>query len=261
MTTVGVLHPGAMGAAVGAALVSAGHDVLWASEGRSARSLERAGQAGLRDVHDVEALIAMSELVLSICPPDAAVRVARGAAGLSGTFVDANAIAPATSLRIREMIGDKYVDGGIIGPPPVHGGTTRLYLSGDSAGWVAEQFAGTAMEPRVISGASPNAASALKMVYGAWTKGAAALLLAIEQTASASGIADVLHDEWDLSQGDLRDRLTAAQRDADAKGWRWGGEMRQIAATFLAAGQPARFHDAAAQVFSKASAPRQHRPH
>jgi hypothetical protein len=49
------------------------------------------------------------------------------------------------------------------------------------------------MEPRVINGAGPIAASALKMVYGAWTKGSAALLLAIELTASANGIADVLH--------------------------------------------------------------------
>ena len=64
------------------------------------------------------------------------------------------------------------------------------------------------------------------MVYGAWTKGSIALLLAIEQTASASGIADVLHAEWDLSQAGLRDGLTAAQRQANAKGWRrWEGEM------------------------------------
>jgi 3-hydroxyisobutyrate dehydrogenase-like beta-hydroxyacid dehydrogenase len=257
MTTVGVLHPGAMGAAVGAALVSAGHDVIWASVGRSTHSRERACQAGLRDVHGVEALVATSEMVLSICPPDAAVHVARSAAGLGGVFVDANAIAPSTSLQIREIIGNEYVDAGIIGPPPVHGGTTRLYLSGDSAGWVADQFFGTLMEPRVINGAGSIAASALKMVYGAWTKGSAALLLAIEQTASANGIADVLHDEWKLSQADLRDRLTAAQRDADAKGWRWEGEMQQIAATFLAAGQPAGFHEAAAEVFAKASASRQ----
>lgn len=94
------------------------------------------------------------------------------------------------------------------------------------------------------------------MVYGAWTKGSSALLLAIEQTASANGIADVLHHEWTLSQAELRDRLAAAQRDADAKGWRWEGETRQIAATFRAAGQPAGFHAAAAEVFSKASASR-----
>ncbi len=132
-------------------------------------------------------------------------------------------------------------------------GTTRLYLSGAGADGVAEQFVGTPMEPQVISGAGLTAASALKMVYAAWTKGSAALLLAIEQTASADGVADVLHAEWDLSGAGLRDRLAVAQRNADTKGWRWEGEMREIAATFVAAEQPGGFHEAAAQVFGKAS--------
>jgi len=105
MTTIGVLHPGAMGAAVGAALVSTGHDVIWASAGRSQQSRQRARDAGLRDVVRLEALIAESEMVLSICPPDASLQVARSAMGLSGIFVDANAISPDTSVRVGEMIG------------------------------------------------------------------------------------------------------------------------------------------------------------
>jgi 3-hydroxyisobutyrate dehydrogenase-like beta-hydroxyacid dehydrogenase len=255
MATIGVLHPGAMGAAVGAALVSAGHEVLWASSGRSPHTIQRARAAQLRDVLSVEALIAESETVLSICPPDAAVPVARSAAGLRGRFVDANAISPDTSRRVGELIGDGYVDGGIVGPPPVRHGTTRLYLSGSDADAVAEHFSNTPMEPRVINEAGPTAASALKMVYAAWTKGSAALLLAIEETACADGVAELLHDEWELSQPGLRDRLAAARRDAAAKGWRWEGEMRQIAATFVAAGQPGGFHEAAAQVFSRPSRP------
>jgi 3-hydroxyisobutyrate dehydrogenase-like beta-hydroxyacid dehydrogenase len=256
MTTIGVLHPGAMGAAVGAALVSAGHEVLWASQGRSAHTCQRAHEAGLRDVLSVETLIGESETVLSICPPDAAVQVALSAVGLHGIFVDANAISPHTSRRVGEIIGDGYVDGGIVGPPPVRDGTTRLYLSGSSADGVAEHFRRTPIEPRVINGAGPTAASALKMVYAAWTKGSAALLLAIEQTASADGVAEVLHAEWGLSRPELGDRLAAARREADAKGWRWEGEMRQIAATFAAAGQPDGFHEAAAQVFSRRAGPR-----
>src|ERR1700722_5929339 len=123
MTTIGVLHPGAMGAAVGAALVSAGHEVIWASHDRSPQTGQRAREAGLQDVLTVEALIAQSEAVLSICPPDAAVPVALSAAGLRGTFVDANAISQDTSRRVGEIIGDAYVDGGIVGPPPVRHGT------------------------------------------------------------------------------------------------------------------------------------------
>jgi len=100
MTTIGVLHPGEMGAAVGAALGSTGHEVIWASAGRSQQSQERAREAGLRDVVRVEALIAESEMALSICRPDAALQVARSAIGLSGIFVNANAISPDTSLHV-----------------------------------------------------------------------------------------------------------------------------------------------------------------
>ena len=59
--------------------------------------------------------------------------VGAGTAGLRGVFVDANAISPATSRAVARMIeaaGASYVDGGIIGPPPVSAGSTRLYLSG-----------------------------------------------------------------------------------------------------------------------------------
>ena len=48
IATVGLLHPGAMGAAVGKLLTAGGRTVLWASEGRSAASATRAEQAGLR---------------------------------------------------------------------------------------------------------------------------------------------------------------------------------------------------------------------
>jgi hypothetical protein len=47
------------------------------------------------------------------------------------------------------------------------------------------------------------------------------------------------------------ERLETAARSADAKGWRWIGEMREIAATLRAAGQPGGFHDAAADVFEQ----------
>src|SRR6187551_764664 len=126
---IGVLHPGAMGAAVGACLTGAGHEVLWASSGRSRETAERARRAGLHDVGDVGVLAARCELLLSICPPHAAIDAARSAAGFGGVYVDANAVSPQTASTIAGIAGPRYVDGGIIGPPPVRGGTTRLYLS------------------------------------------------------------------------------------------------------------------------------------
>jgi len=113
---------------------------------------------------------------------------------------------------------------------------------------VASLFAGTTVDARVLS-VRIGDASALKMVYAAWTKGTAALLLAIGNVARATGVDDALQNEWALSLPGLPDAARRAASSASAKGWRWVGEMEEIASTFAAASQPAGFHSAAADVF------------
>jgi 3-hydroxyisobutyrate dehydrogenase-like beta-hydroxyacid dehydrogenase len=257
MTTVGVLHPGEMGAALGARLRERGHDVVWAGEGRSAATRSRAGAAGLRDAGGLGALLDRCDVVVSVCPPHAALDVARAVAGYGGVFVDANAVAPATAVEIGRVVGAggaRFVDGGIVGPPPGRPGTTRLYLSGGAAPDVAALFAGTPVEAPVL-GPEPGTASALKMGYAAWTKGTAAMLLAIRAAARDAGVEDALLAEWERSQPDVPGRLAGAADAAERKGWRWVGEMEEIAATLAGAGQPDGFHRAAAEVFSAYDAP------
>jgi len=254
IATVGLLHPGAMGAAVGRVLTQAGRTVLWASEGRSAESAARARQAGLEDAGSVAELAARSELVLSICPPHGALATARALGALDGIYVDANAVSPATAAEIAAIVqesGARYVDGGIIGPPPEGADpTARLYLSRADAPAVAALFAGTGFETPVLDG-GPTAASALKMAYAGWTKGTAALLLTMREAARAHGVEEALVREWEHSIPSLPDRSAQAARVADEKGWRWVAEMREIAATLAAADLPAGFHEAAAEVFER----------
>jgi 3-hydroxyisobutyrate dehydrogenase-like beta-hydroxyacid dehydrogenase len=248
LETVGLLHPGEMGAAVGAVLREQGHRVVWASAGRSTETHARAEPAGLVDVGSPEE-VGRSDVVLSICPPHAALEVARSVGPFEGLFVDANAISPATARAVAEVVrgaGGRYVDGGIVGSPPREVGTTRLYLSGESAEELRELFAGSVLDARVV----PNA-SALKMAYAAWTKGTGAMLLAIRELAQAEGVEDELLAEWDLSQSELRERHEHAARSAEAKGWRWVGEMEEIAASFEAVGLPGGFHQAAAEMYRR----------
>lgn len=244
---IGLLHPGEMGAAIGVALRTRGHEVLWVATGRSTASGERAHDAGLRSVESAAELAAQAQLVLSICPPHAALEVARELPGFDGIYVDANAIAPGTTLEIAQGFRH-FVDGSIIGSPPVDGPTATLYLSGAEAAGVAELFAGTNVQASVISD-KPGAASALKMVYAAWSKGSAALLLAVQQAATAAGVDAELLVEWQQSQPQLPDQLADAQRAAMAKGWRWVGEMQEIADFFASVDEPEGFHRAAAEVY------------
>jgi 3-hydroxyisobutyrate dehydrogenase-like beta-hydroxyacid dehydrogenase len=258
---IGLLHPGEMGAAVGGSLAEAGHAVWWASAGRGPDTAARARRAGLSDAGTVAALASRSDVIVSVCPPHAAVEVARAvaagrrprAAGFRGVFVDANAISPDSSRTVAGIVaagGASYVDGGIIGPPPASAGGTRLYLSGPRAGDIRDLFAGTRVEARIVDDRI-GSASAVKMAYGAWTKGTAALLLAARALATAEGVQDALLTEWALSQPDLADRTRRAARSATRKGWRWVAEMEEIAGSMAAAGLPQGFGQAAAEVFRR----------
>jgi 3-hydroxyisobutyrate dehydrogenase-like beta-hydroxyacid dehydrogenase len=255
MTTIGLLHPGEMGASVGASARANGSRVLWVSEGRGAETRQRADAAGLEDAGTLRALVAASDVVLSVCPPHAAVDVARQVAGLGfrGLYVDGNAVAPATAQSIGTVVraaGATYVDGGIIGPPPDKAGTTRLYLSGAAAGRVSPLFANGALEAIVLPG-DGTAASAIKMAYAAWTKGSQALLMGVRALAAAEGVDEALLAEWHRSQPDLPRRSDNAARSTSRKAWRWVGEMHEIAETFKDAGLPDGFHRAAGEVYRR----------
>jgi 3-hydroxyisobutyrate dehydrogenase-like beta-hydroxyacid dehydrogenase len=241
---IGIVQPGAMGAAVGRVLAARGTEVGWASQGRSAATRERA--TGFTDLGTLARLRDACAVVVSVCPPHAAEAVAAAFAGFDGLYVDANAVSPATAARIRAVVGDCFVDGGIVGPPPRTAGTTRLYLSGPGAAGVAGLFAGTDLDARVV----PDA-SALKMTYAAWTKGTTALLVAIRATARELGVEDELLTEWALSLPGLPTKSEQAARTGTERGWRWAYELEEVGRTLAAAGQPEGFGAAAAEVYRR----------
>ena len=144
--------------------------MLWVPEGRGAATRERAAEAGLDGCGWAE-IAARSEVIVSVCPPHAALDVARQVAGFRGLYLDANAVSPATAGEVAAIVaagGDGFADGGIIGPPPVAPGSTRLYLSGPRAGEIQALFGGTDVDARVVP--PPGSASAVKMAYASWTR-------------------------------------------------------------------------------------------
>ena len=262
-----------MGAAVGRCLHDRGHVVLWASAGRGSATAARAAAAGLVDAGTVTEIASRSDVIVSVCPPHAALDIAREVAGtgFGGLYLDANAISPATVREVAAIVaggGAGCVDGGIIGTPPVAPGFIRLYLSGPRTDEVRQLFEDTPVDARVVdhagrSGAAQGgaargggigdvgSASAVKMAYASWTKGSAALLLAARALARVQGVEDVLLAEWGLSQPGLEERSARAAGSATSKGWRWVAEMEQIAATMGAAGLPEGFHLAAAEIYRR----------
>jgi 3-hydroxyisobutyrate dehydrogenase-like beta-hydroxyacid dehydrogenase len=208
-----------MGAAVGSA---ARAEVVWASEGRSDATKERA--VGFEDVGDLETLVGTSDLILSICPPAISEDVAEQVFGLGfdGIFVEANAIAPDRVRRIAQL-GPRVVDGAIIA---AHG--ISLYLAGEELDAVAELFEETDVKA-VPLGAEIGAASALKMAFGGWNKIGIGLTAQAHAIAGAYGVT-----EWLEAEGVPADRLP---RVAD-RAWRWAPEMEEIADTCGEVGFP-----------------------
>lgn len=250
---VAILHPGDMGATLAAALIEAGHDVSWAPEGRSGATRIRAETLGLTALPNLRSL-ARCQAVISVCPPHAALALARDVAdaGFKGLYVDANAIAPPTVLALSEMLtgaGATVVDGGIIGGPTRERGRTFFHLSGVAATEVAALFDGSFLETRIVS-REVGAASALKMCYAAYSKGTSALLLALLTAAKHYGVDAALAAQWARGEGDLLRRSEQLGAIA-SRAWRWSGEMREVAATFSGAGMPGGFHQAAAEIFER----------
>jgi 3-hydroxyisobutyrate dehydrogenase-like beta-hydroxyacid dehydrogenase len=249
VTTVGVLHPGSMGALVGRALAGKGLRVLWASAGRSAATSRRAADAGLTDAGTLEAVRRESDVIVSVCPPGAAYQVAQGMAGFRGLYVDANCIAPTTARRIADVIesgGGRYADAAIVGATR---GRPCLYASGPASAEVNVLFAGSAVEVRVIPG-HPMSASALKVCGAAWAKGISSLLLDVRALAVAEGVSGELLREWAEYQPQLEEESRKAAQRALERGWRWTGEMEEIARSFRAFGLPGGFHEAAGRVYA-----------
>src|SRR5439155_1040181 len=148
--TVGLLHPGEMGATVGTTVVAGGARVLWASEGRRTATRSRALEIGLEEAGTLAAVVHASRVILSVVPPHGALALARAVAalGFRGLYVDANAVAPDTAReigRVVEAAGARFVDGGIIGPATRTRGTTRIYLAGPAAAEIARSLAGAGL--------------------------------------------------------------------------------------------------------------------
>jgi len=171
------------------------------------------------------------------------------AAGTDLLYVDCNAIAPQTACevgRIVEAAGARFVDAGIIGPPPRPGAAaTRFYASGAAAAELA-QLRDYGLDVRVI-GPRAGDASAVKMCYAALTKGTTAIMTELALAAEHLGVSEALRAEFADSQPEMLERMERGVPAMVPKAHRWVGEMEEIAKTFAALGlTPLTFEGAAA---------------
>ena len=254
-TKLGILHPGEMGITVALAAQNTGYDVLWASEGRSFETRQRAQKLSLIDTNTLATLCEACAAIICVCPPSAAEQVASQVIklGYRGLYIDANAISPQRVTRINQsmqVVGISFVDGSIIGGPAWKENTTRLYLSGGEAEKAGLYFSTGPLEVKNL-GHTVGRASALKMCYAAYTKGTTALLCTILAAAEGYEVRDDLITEWSQSIPNLAENAPKRVRRVTTKAWRFSGEMEEIAASFQSVGLPGEFHQAAAEIYER----------
>ena len=253
---VGLMTPGDMGQAVAMQIKAKGFTVCTALDQRSERSRALARAAGLTDVGTVARLVAECDVVLSVMNPGAALDFARVAAdalrasGRPTLIVDCNAIAPDTVHEIAGMVeraGGRFLDGGIIGPPPRGKAKTNLYVSGPGAADL-EALAGPQLVVHVVSEHIADA-SALKMCYGALNKGTQALWLEVLIAAQRLGVDALLEEQLRKSRADLYDWALGQFPILPPKAYRWVPEMLEISKTLGAAGITPKVFQGAADIY------------
>jgi len=232
---VAIVAAGNMGAGIARRLVENDVRVLTLLAGRSAASQARAAAAGMVGV-SADALVDV-DMILSILPPANALSFAEQtafalkSARRKPLFVDCNAVSPATVRHIQAIIaatGTDFVDAGIIGFPPVPGGSgPRLYASGEHASKL-QVLSSYGLDVRVLNGPI-GAASALKMAYAGISKGTTAIVAAMILAAERAGTADALRQELDESEPKLVATMSKRVPGMFPKAYRWVAEMQEIA--------------------------------
>lgn len=253
--TVGILHPGSMGAAVASQLGHTGARVLWVPTRRSQATVTRAETAGLEASTSLGTLLELSDVVIALCPPAASEELAHEVAehGIAGKiYVEANAISPARVRRIAEMLPESvFVDASVVGSPPVGGKRPRLYVSGPSLALdqLARLFAPTDVQVHPLS-EDVGQASALKLAYTSYQKASRVLAAVAYGVAEANGVTDELIDIASQRSGSYLAEPDYIPKTA-ARAWRWGPEMEEAAELLADAGLPDDLMRATASVLAR----------
>ena len=254
---IGITSIGDMGGQVAVRLKSCGYEIFTSLEGRSKRTVALSAKAGVTDCGSVEKLVATVDVIISVLDPAHAVTKAREvAAAIKATgkkiiFVNGNAVAPRTALEIDGIIraaGGACIDGSILRVTTKQGKSElRLYVSGPEAS-VLTQINDEILKIRVVGEKIGNA-SALKMCYGAFTKGALALGVELLLASHKLGVADELAAEFEDTQPEVYKWILGRTVGMAPKAYRYVPEMLEVATTFEDAGMTRRMLEGAADMF------------
>tara|TARA_B110000438_G_scaffold192875_1_gene184467 strand:+ start:869 stop:1717 length:849 start_codon:yes stop_codon:yes gene_type:complete len=256
---VTLISPGEMGSPIAEYIISSGIKVISPLNNRSEETRKRSIKSGIEDSKTLIESMKQTDLIISILVPSEAENLCKEIANISKVidkeiyYADLNAISPKTVQNMRNILTNtkiKFIDGGIIGGPPISNKFPRIYVSGIHSK-VFMELNNLGMEVIDMSGEIGDA-SAIKMAYASITKGYSSLLIAAVTLAIKTNNFDAFMDELKFSQPKVFNDLKNL-KSIPSKAHRWIGEMTEISNTFIDNGVTGNFHKGSFDIYTKVS--------
>ena len=254
-----LISPGEMGSPIAEYIISSGIKVISPLNNRSEETRKRSIKSGIQDSKTLIESMKQTDLIISILVPSEAENLCKEIANISKVidkeiyYADLNAISPKTVQNMRNILSNtkiKFIDGGIIGGPPISNKFPRIYVSGIHSK-VFMELNNLGMEVIDMSGDIGDA-SAIKMAYASITKGYSSLLIAAVTLAIKTNNFDAFMDELKFSQPKVFNDLKNL-KSIPSKAHRWIGEMTEISNTFIDNGVTGNFHKGSFDIYTKVS--------
>lgn len=202
MKTIAILYPGDMGSHVAKALIDRKFRVVSFLEGRSEETRKNAVEAGVEALSSLNELASVSDLVISLIPPNAVKPVAEAYIAAAsevddpGWFVDMNAKSTDTANELSGMFADAgipFTNACIIGRADHITEEGVIYASGQRSPEL-DRLVGQAIRV-VYLGSEVPAATAFKMCFTGFNKTISAAIFETATAANRFGITDRLFEE------------------------------------------------------------------
>ena len=196
------------------------------------------------------------DLAIVLSPAAASLEIIRQLAARLGTcpILDLTSSAPSAMQEAFCILGDRLVDGTVLGAVGLGGLTTPMVFAGNRAEQVANTLRALGCKIACIEG-DPGSASALKLLRSLFMKGLEALVVETQLAAAALGQTDGLQIALaDLAEVDMPEFLREMLRTHPKHAARRTHEIEAAEALVLEAGFKPFMLPAARQLFARTAA-------
>lgn len=244
---------GAAGRVYCEAFAKAGAKVTAVDPALNETAMEAAGRLGIDTSHTLPGTLYDVDLVVVLTPASVSLRIEAAIAERPGgcPVLDLTSSTPEAMRAAQELLGDRLVDGTVMGAVGLGGVATPMILAGKKAEAVADILAALGCRITCLDGA-PGDASTLKLLRSLFMKGLEALVVETQLAAAALDQSENLPLALsDLSEVDINAFLAEMLRTHPKHAARRHVEIAAASDLMEKAGMRPIMADAASSLFAR----------